>query len=74
MGGIGGRSQWWEIDVGIAMQHRDGGTTTISKPLAVIGTLGLPSLLGRDILSNGILTIDGPAGRMTFDIRPGRIN
>jgi hypothetical protein len=71
MTGIGGEVPWWEFDAALRLNHNNGGRTSIAQSLAVLGSRNIPSLLGRDILSHGILTLDGPGGRVSFDIPEG---
>ncbi len=73
MTGIGGDVPWWEFDGALRLNHSDGTRTLIAQPLAVLGSRNIPSILGRDILSMGTLTVDGPSGRMTFDIPTGLV-
>jgi hypothetical protein len=69
--GVGGTSRWQQFDGGLSLRHEHGGITSIALPMAIVGTPGTPSLLGRDVLSQGVLIIDGPKDEVSFDIPPG---
>jgi hypothetical protein len=71
--GVGGRIEWWEFDGAVILTHQDGGLTFVAQPIAVLPTGGITSVLGRDILSHGILNLDGPQRAVTFDIAQGFI-
>jgi hypothetical protein len=57
--------------VSLGLIHDEGQVTVVSMPVALLDAPNVPSLLGRDILSMGRLTIDGPAGTASLDIPPG---
>jgi hypothetical protein len=68
MTGLGGSMRPWLTDAGIALGHDDGRVTQFRTTVAIIETPGIPSLLGRDILSKGYLHFDGMGGSVRFDI------
>jgi hypothetical protein len=71
--GIGGEVTWWQFFAGLRFSHSDGEKTLISLPLGVIDTHGIPSVIGRDVLSSGVFTVDGPSGSFTLDLPQGPI-
>jgi hypothetical protein len=73
MTGVGGVVPWWTIDIGLGFVHDDGGLTFFGLPVAVLSTPGIPSLLGRDILSIGKLTFDGTSNAVSLEVAKGVI-
>jgi hypothetical protein len=69
--GIGGSVPWLQFDGGLTFSHENHSTTMVAQSLAILLDNDVPSLLGRDILSHGVLTLDGPGRRVTFDIPEG---
>lgn len=73
MTGVGGVVPWWTMDIGLGFVHDDGGLTFFGLPVAVLSTPGIPSLLGRDILSIGKLTFDGTSNAVSLEVAKGVI-
>jgi len=71
MAGVGGDVEWSLFDGALIFTHEDSSTTSIAQPIALLATSGIPSLLGRDILAKGVLTLDGPGRQVSLDLPRG---
>jgi hypothetical protein len=67
----GGTVQSSLARMALGLIHDEGQVTVINMPVAILDAPNVPSLLGRAVLSMGLLSINGPAGTATLDIPPG---
>jgi hypothetical protein len=72
--GLTGSTPPLEARVSIAFVHDNGRRTTFTQTVAIVvpdePIADLPSLLGMDLLCEGVLTVDGRNSAVTFDVRP----
>lgn len=74
--GVGGPVERWTFPAGVGFAHDDGQESIFDLRLSVLrgeGAVGLPSVLGRDILYLGSVALEGAGGAVTLDLPPGVI-
>jgi hypothetical protein len=77
--GFGGNVDRHWLDAVIDLAHTDGEHSIIDVRFSVIGLAepdsvrGMPSVIGRDVLALGVLTLDAPSRLVSLDLPLGRL-
>ena len=74
MRGVGGAVTGFATHIGLEFTHDDAEVSSFDLNVLLLldpGSLGLPSLLGRDMLFRGPLHFDPVGGRVSLDLPKG---